>query len=80
MPLRLPNAISIVLLRGCLIGDTRSDPMIVFRVYNSEEFVGEFLQAIFTTNEKAEDYIDRRGIAGDNTDNMYIEGYTLDSE
>lgn len=54
--------------------------MIVYHVYHSEPWVGEFLQAAFSTNGKAETYILKRGEAGEDVGEFYVVPYTLDSE
>lgn len=49
----------------------------IFNVYHAEEWVGTFLQASFSTREKAEHYLKNHDKYPESE--MYIEEYTLDS-
>lgn len=52
--------------------------MIIFNVYHEEEFVGRFLQASFSTREKAEYFVKNHPKYPESE--MHISEYVLDSK
>lgn len=61
-------------------GLIREFKMKIYNVFRSLEYVGEFYQCSFSTNDKAETYILAKGYEGYDIDEFYVQEYYLDED
>ena len=54
--------------------------MKIYNVFRSVEWVGDFWQAAFSSNDKAETYILEQGEEGWEINDFYVTEYTVDAK